>query len=108
MLTSPMQDYFDERNCVDTARTLASVSASCAPSVFPARRATAHVTPSDIVHIGYHKTASTWFQKRFYPCVRSHRYVERRRIQEAFLHDTATKTWNACACAAKRSAPTSA
>ena len=31
---------------------------------------------SVIVHIGYHKTGTTWFQKRFYPRVTSHRYIE--------------------------------
>jgi hypothetical protein len=47
------------------------------------------VKSSHVIHIGYHKTASTWFQKRFYPQVRSYLYVARRRVQEACLHDTA-------------------
>lgn len=34
--------------------------------------------PANIVHIGYHKTASTWFQRRFYPRVQSHRYLHDR------------------------------
>lgn len=38
-----------------------------------------------LVHIGYHKTATTWFQRRFYPRVRNVECVERRRIAEAFL-----------------------
>lgn len=40
---------------------------------------------SRIVHIGYHKTATTWFQRRFYPRVRNAECVERARIAEAFL-----------------------
>ena len=35
-------------------------------------------SPASIVHIGYHKTASTWFQRRFYPRVQSHRYLHDR------------------------------
>jgi len=42
-----------------------------------------------LVHIGYHKTGSTWFQKELYPHCSSHRYVPRRRVQEALLMDTA-------------------
>lgn len=42
-----------------------------------------------IVHIGYHKTASTWFQKRLYPRVISHVALPRRTIQQALLMDTA-------------------
>jgi hypothetical protein len=38
-----------------------------------------------IVHIGYHKTATTWFQKSVYPLVRSHAYVPRDRVKRAFL-----------------------
>ena len=38
-----------------------------------------------LVHIGYHKTATTWFQRRFYPQTRNVELVERRRIAEAFL-----------------------
>jgi hypothetical protein len=38
-----------------------------------------------ILHIGYHKTASTWFQTRLYPRVTSHRFVERKKVQEAFF-----------------------
>lgn len=42
-----------------------------------------------IVHIGYHKTATTWFQKRFYPVVENARYVPRDKVRNAFLEDTA-------------------
>jgi hypothetical protein len=38
-----------------------------------------------IVHIGYHKTATTWFQKSFYPAVRNLRFVPRERVRAAFL-----------------------
>lgn len=40
---------------------------------------------SPILHIGYHKTATTWFQGTFYPAVRNVIYVERRRVVDAFL-----------------------
>lgn len=43
----------------------------------------------DVVHIGYHKTASTWFQKRYYPRVASHGFVERGRVKDAFLRVSA-------------------
>ena len=42
-----------------------------------------------IVHIGYHKTATTWFQTCFYPFVRNARYIPRAAVQGAFLEDTA-------------------
>lgn len=38
-----------------------------------------------IVHIGYHKTATSWFQRRVYPSVASHRYVDRRLVRSLFL-----------------------
>ena len=38
--------------------------------------------PRPIVHIGYHKTATTWFQKHFYPCVRNARFVARERVRD--------------------------
>ena len=41
--------------------------------------------PRPIVHIGYHKTATTWFQKNFYPLVRNARFVARDRVRAAFL-----------------------
>lgn len=42
-----------------------------------------------IVHIGYHKTATTWFQKRFYPLVENARCIPRDEVRRAFLEDTA-------------------
>jgi hypothetical protein len=42
-----------------------------------------------IVHIGYPKAASTWFQKSFYPHVRAPRYIERPRVNAAFLEGNA-------------------
>jgi len=38
-----------------------------------------------IVHIGYHKTATTWFQQRVYPHASSHRWVPRERVRKALL-----------------------
>ena len=38
-----------------------------------------------IVHIGYHKTATTWFQSAVYPTASSHRYVSRSVARQAFL-----------------------
>lgn len=38
-----------------------------------------------IIHIGYHKTATTWFQTHFYPAVRNRTAVARHRIVDAFL-----------------------
>ncbi len=42
-----------------------------------------------IVHIGYHKTATTWFQKSFYPYVADGRYVPRELVRKLFLDPTA-------------------
>ena len=41
--------------------------------------------PAPIVHIGYPKTATTWFQKNFYPQVRNFTYVDRGRVRAALL-----------------------
>lgn len=38
-----------------------------------------------IVHIGYHKTGTTWFQDCFYPAVRNRRYAHRSVARAAFL-----------------------
>jgi hypothetical protein len=38
-----------------------------------------------IVHIGYHKTATTWFQRSVYPYAESHRWIPRARVQAALL-----------------------
>jgi len=42
-----------------------------------------------LVHIGYHKTATSWFQKSFYPLVANATYVNRRRLRDVFLNTTA-------------------
>ncbi|MBN8443592.1 MAG: hypothetical protein J0M28_18100 [Thauera sp.] len=41
------------------------------------------------VHIGYHKTATNWFQRLFYPAVRNFKYVHRKRARLAFTEDHA-------------------
>lgn len=38
-----------------------------------------------IVHIGYHKTATTWFQRQVWPAAISHDYVPRAETQKALL-----------------------
>jgi hypothetical protein len=38
-----------------------------------------------IVHIGYHKTGTTWFQDIFYPAVRNRPYLPRATVRAAFL-----------------------
>lgn len=38
-----------------------------------------------IVHIGYHKTGTTWFQDIFYPAVRNRPYIPRATVRAAFL-----------------------
>ena len=38
-----------------------------------------------IVHIGFHKTATSWFQTRVYPKVTSHRIVDRDLIRSLFV-----------------------
>lgn len=43
----------------------------------------------DIVHIGYHKTATNWFQRVFYPHARNYRYINRKRVRDAFIEDGA-------------------
>lgn len=48
-----------------------------------------HRLNAPIVHIGYHKTATTWFQKNLYPFVRNVSYVDRRLVRDAFLNVTA-------------------
>lgn len=42
-----------------------------------------------VVHIGYHKTATKWFQKQFYPRVENAELVPRETVREAFLEPTA-------------------
>jgi hypothetical protein len=38
-----------------------------------------------VVHIGHHKTGTTWFQKSFYPSVTSHALVDSGIVREALL-----------------------
>lgn len=38
-----------------------------------------------VVHIGYHKTATTWFQEEVYPRSTSHRWIPRARARNALL-----------------------
>lgn len=38
-----------------------------------------------LVHIGYHKTATTWFQRSFYPLVAGRRYVPQPLVRRALL-----------------------
>jgi hypothetical protein len=40
---------------------------------------------SPIVHIGYHKTATNWFQRSFYPAVANYCYVSRKTVRRVFL-----------------------
>jgi hypothetical protein len=44
-----------------------------------------------IVHIGYHKTATSWFQKRYYPFVKNYAFVPRKVAQDTFLGASAFK-----------------
>jgi len=43
----------------------------------------------NIVHIGYHKTATNWFQHVLYPQVPDYRYVRRKRVRDAFIETSA-------------------
>lgn len=38
-----------------------------------------------IIHIGLHKTATSWFQTRFYPNLLSHRWIDRVEVRKALL-----------------------
>lgn len=41
--------------------------------------------PPNLIHIGYHKTATNWFQRLYYPAVGNYHYVHRKRVRAAFL-----------------------
>jgi hypothetical protein len=41
--------------------------------------------PSPIVHIGFHKTATSWFQAAIYPHVENHRLVDRDLVRSVFM-----------------------
>jgi len=45
--------------------------------------------PRPLVHIGYHKTASTWFQRAVYPRVRDRAFIDRRTAVHALLEPSA-------------------
>lgn len=38
-----------------------------------------------LIHIGYHKTGTNWFQRCLYPAMRGHAYVRRAVVRSAFL-----------------------
>jgi hypothetical protein len=40
-----------------------------------------------IFHIGYHKTATTWFQKSVWPAATSHEFIGRKQARSALLDD---------------------
>ena len=44
-----------------------------------------------LVHIGYHKTATTWFQAEVYPRVANARFLDPRTVRATFLADSALK-----------------
>ena len=52
---------------------------------------------SDILHIGYPKTASTWFQEVFYPNLKNAKYIHRHRVQDLVLKPGAFE-WNLDEC----------
>lgn len=39
-----------------------------------------------IVHVGYHKTATTWMQEALFPLVESHEFIPRKTVERTFLH----------------------
>ncbi|MBK1670957.1 hypothetical protein CKO28_23380 [Rhodovibrio sodomensis] len=43
------------------------------------------MTRLPVIHVGYHKTATTWFQKTFYPIVQNGVYIPRQNVRRAFL-----------------------
>lgn len=44
---------------------------------------------SPIIHIGYHKTGTTWFQQQFFPAVRSGRFLSRALVRETLIAPSA-------------------
>jgi hypothetical protein len=44
---------------------------------------------NSLVHIGYHKTATNWFQRLYYPFVSNADYVDRKLTRAALLEDSA-------------------
>jgi len=47
------------------------------------------IDPAPLVHIGFHKTGTTWFQRRFLPHATSHRFIPRSTAKAALLRDHA-------------------
>jgi hypothetical protein len=45
--------------------------------------------PSPIVHIGFHKTATTWFQSAIFPQLTSHRFIDRELVRRLFMNGDA-------------------
>lgn len=45
--------------------------------------------PKDLIHIGYHKSATTWFQEVYYPKVNNARYIPRHLVERAFFESSA-------------------
>lgn len=45
--------------------------------------------PQTVVHVGYHKTASSWLRESYYPHVTSHRSLDRRLVLGALVEPTA-------------------
>lgn len=41
--------------------------------------------PAPIVHVGFHKTATSWFQTRVYPKIVSHRLIDRDVVRKLFV-----------------------
>ena len=41
----------------------------------------------NLFHIGYHKTATTWFQKKFYPLLNNYNQVDRSKIRDFFYEN---------------------
>ncbi len=50
-----------------------------------------------VLHIGFPKTASSWFQESFYPNVQNINYIARESVQQLFLNPGAFD-WNAYNC----------
>jgi hypothetical protein len=44
---------------------------------------------SPIIHIGFHKTATSWFQSAVYPQITSHRLIDRDLVRATFMHSSA-------------------
>lgn len=42
-------------------------------------------SPRSVVHIGYHKTATTWLQRELFPRATSHDMISRKQVQDIFL-----------------------